>query len=156
MFSEEYKRLAKLCADVTGNTQGVTAYIDMMKSLPRGELFVRGWREDLNRLKHYRWVRNRIAHDPGCTEDNMCNPLDSQWIANFYRRIMNQTDPLALYYKATRPTYTPVVYKSPETHITEKRVSKSGWVLGFALTALLFALLTIVTVLVIMIVQKHS
>ena len=57
----------------------------------------------MKQLKHYRRVRNQIVHDPSCSEENMCNDDDVQWIVDFYARIMNQTDPLALYWKATRP-----------------------------------------------------
>ena len=39
----------------------------------------------------------------GCTEQNMCSPEDVLWLNTFYYRIMNQTDPLSLYYQATRP-----------------------------------------------------
>ena len=54
-------------------------------------------------LKLYRWVRNQISHEPGCTEQNMCDPEDELWLDEFYSRIMNQTDPLSLYHQATRP-----------------------------------------------------
>ena len=74
-----------------------------MLNLPRGTYLVTGWNEYLKTLKHYRWVRNRIVHDPGCTEENMCDPGDAVWLDNFYSRIINRTDPLALYRKATRP-----------------------------------------------------
>ena len=33
----------------------------------------------------------------------MCEYGDAQWIDDFYDRIMNQSDPLAMYRKATRP-----------------------------------------------------
>lgn len=81
----------------------VSAYIDEMLKKPNGAFYVIGWNEDLKQLKHYRWVRNQISHEPGCTEQNMCEPSDTMWLDNFYARIMNQTDPLALYYQATKP-----------------------------------------------------
>lgn len=102
-FIDSYKRLEKLCGDVLGDERRVSAYIDEMLNAPRGAYLVTGWNEDLKTLKHYRWVRNRIVHDPGCTEENMCEPGDALWLDNFCSRIMDQTDPLALYHKATRP-----------------------------------------------------
>lgn len=98
-FIDSYKRLEKLCGDVMGCDRPVTAYIDEMKATPRGAYYVAGWGSDLEMLKRYRWVRNQIAHEPGCTEMNMCEPGDAAWIDQFYRRIMDQTDPLALYEK---------------------------------------------------------
>ena len=54
---------------------GVSLYIDEMINTPVGSRYVKSWNEDLKQLKHYRWVRNQIVHEPGCTETNMCNPV---------------------------------------------------------------------------------
>ena len=35
-------------------------------------------------------------------EEDLCGPNDVLWLENFYSRIMNQTDPLALYYHLTK------------------------------------------------------
>lgn len=103
-FIDEYKWLEKLCGEMLGDTRGVTAYIEEMESTPHGVRYVRGWEDDLRQLKHYRWVRNKIVHDPGCSEENMCSYEDVQWIAEFHTRIMEQNDPLALYRRASRPS----------------------------------------------------
>ena len=58
-----------------------------------------GWDEDLKKLKHYRWIRNKIVHEPDCREEDMFTREDVEWINGFYDRVMNGTDPLALYYK---------------------------------------------------------
>ena len=102
-FIDSYKHLEKLCGEVLNDDRRVSAYIDEMLSTPRGSYYVRTWDEDLKNLKHYRWVRNQISHEPGCTEQNMCDPEDELWLDEFYSRIMNQTDPLSLYHQATRP-----------------------------------------------------
>lgn len=99
-FIDSYKGLEKLCGEIYGNNHGVTAYIDNMIASPNGSYYVSGWDEDLKQLKHYRWVRNQIVHEPGCNEENMCEPCDIQWLNNFHSRIMSQSDPLALYRKA--------------------------------------------------------
>ncbi|MBR5285492.1 MAG: hypothetical protein IKU30_01210 [Clostridia bacterium] len=101
-FLDSYKRLEKLCGEVLNDNRRVSAYIDEMLRTPNGSYYVRSWDEDLKNLKHYRWVRNQISHDPACTERNMCSPKDALWIDNFYSRIMNQTDPLSLYRTAAR------------------------------------------------------
>ena len=102
-FIESYKHLEKLCGEVLNDDRRISAYIDEMINTPRGSYLVRGWDDDLKQLKHYRWVRNQIAHEPDCTEQNMCEPSDTEWLDGFYSRIINQTDPLALYSKATKP-----------------------------------------------------
>lgn len=106
-FIDSYKHLEKLCGEVLNDDRRVSAYIDAMLSMPRGSYLVAGWNEDIKRLKHYRWVRNQIAHEPGCSEENMCEPNDVMWLDNFYSRIMNQTDPVALYHRATKPRPAP-------------------------------------------------
>lgn len=104
-FMESYKHLDKLCGEILGDNRKLSAYIDEMINLPRGPYLVAGWDDDIKQLKYYRWVRNQIAHDPNCDESNMCNPDDVEWLEDFYLRIMDQTDPLALYAQAvkTRP-----------------------------------------------------
>lgn len=99
-FIDSYKSLEKLCGEIYGNNHGVSAYIDNMIASPNGSYYVSGWDEDLKQLKHYRWLRNQIVHEPGCSEENMCEPGDIQWLNNFHSRIMSQSDPLTLYRKA--------------------------------------------------------
>lgn len=102
-FMESYKHLNKLCGEVLNDPRGVSAYIDEMQSQPRGTYLVRLWDEDLKRLRHCRRVRNQIAHEPDCSEENMCVSEDTAWLDDFYDRIMDQNDPLALYRTALRP-----------------------------------------------------
>ena len=116
-FIESYKHLDKICGEMFETQYGVSAYIEEMLNNPHGSYLVRGWDDDLKQLKHYRWVRNQIAHEPDCTEQNMCEPSDTVWLDAFYSRIMNQTDPLALYSKATkhRPAHKSAQAHKPES-----------------------------------------
>lgn len=100
-FMQSYKRLDNLCKDT--NDVGITGYIEDMERTLGGEYRVNGWKNDYYTLKHYRYVRNQIAHEEYATEENMCSQEDAEWIDGFYRRIMTQTDPLALYQKSTIP-----------------------------------------------------
>ena len=109
-FMSAYKHLDMICRDMNG--RGVSGYIDDMEANQRGSYTVQGWDSDYRQLKHYRWVRNQIAHEMNAEEDNMCTLEDTQWLENFYRRIMNCSDPLAHYaamQKATaaKPTAVP-------------------------------------------------
>lgn len=102
-FINSYKRLEKLCNEIYDSNHGISAYIDDMAKLTSASFYVFNWNDDLKQLKHYRWIRNQIAHEPNCTEENMCEYGDAQRIDDFYDRIMNQSDPLAMYRKATKP-----------------------------------------------------
>ena len=127
-FIDSYKHLEKLCGEILNDDRRVSAYIDEMLKTPNGAFYVRGWNEDLKKLKHYRFVRNQISHEPGCNEMNMCEPDDELWIENFYARIMNGTDPLALYRKATRsqtnasPKQTPPPPPPPSPTYEQPRI----------------------------------
>ena len=98
-FMEAYKRLERLCRDSLQDDRGVSAYIDEMLKTPRGATVVDTWNADLKQLKHYRHLRNQIAHDPAYTED-MCSAADEKWLKAFYKRIVEGKDPLTLYRKA--------------------------------------------------------
>ena len=101
-FMDAYKSLEKLCGEIYDDQHGVSLYIDEMLHTPDGSFYVAGWKEDLKQLKHYRWVRNQIVHEPGCTEANMCSPKDTRWLLQFHSRIRKANDPLAQYQKAKK------------------------------------------------------
>lgn len=58
---------------------------------PIGSHYVRGWDEDLKQLKHYRWMRNQIVHEPNYSEENMCEFGDAEWLNEFHSRICHKT-----------------------------------------------------------------
>ena len=99
-FMESYKHLDNLCKDMNGI--GVTGYIKDMEQEQNGGYYVAGWKNDYMQLKHYRYIRNQIAHENYANESNMCSAGDMVWLDEFYRRIMEQTDPLALCCKETK------------------------------------------------------
>lgn len=146
-FIDSYKHLEKLCGEVLNDDRRVSAYIDEMLRTPSGSYYVRTWDEDLKNLKHYRWVRNKISHEPGYTEQNMCNPEDELWLDEFYSRIMNKTDPLSLYHQATRPrlatktTFRParltLTYNYPSNYRKTARNSIDGAILTIIILLLL-------------------
>ncbi len=143
-FIDSYKRLEKLCGDVMQCDRPVTAYIDAMKATPRGAYYVFGWESDLRRLKHYRWVRNQIVHEPDCTEETMCEVGDAAWINQFYERILTQTDPLALYEKEmgrrrAAQTQRPQSSAPQVFHRQESGEKKSRKIGSIVLAILLFA-----------------
>lgn len=116
-FIDSYKRLEKLCSELLDSDRSISAYIDEMLNITDGAFHVKDWDRDLKKIKHYRWVRNRIVHEPGCTELNMCTAEDEKWIDDFYSRIINRTDPLALYRKATT--------KKPSTAVSCQSLSEA-------------------------------
>ncbi len=147
-FIESYKHLEKLCGKVLNSDKPVSAYIEEMKNTPHGVFYVRSWEEDLKKLKHYRWVRNQIAHEPGCNEQNMCQSADALWLDDFYSRMINQTDPLSLYHKTTAPRAIPKHKQSSSTSHTKTRskyskASQKLVVLAAFLSAVLLILVMI-------------
>ena len=82
------ERLNKFCEEIGGNKsvttdKAINRYIDEMENTPKGSFYVEYWKTDLEKLKHYRWVRNKISHDPDYSEENLCNSEDEEWIDSF-------------------------------------------------------------------------
>ncbi len=124
-----------------------------MVSTPHGSYIVEDWDDDLRKLKHYRWIRNKIVHDFNCSEQNMCESGDDIWIDNFYLRIINQTDPLSLYRKATcnrylensKPKYknhkySQQIYETDEPDEIDKSFEPLVWLAGILIIVLVFML----------------
>jgi hypothetical protein len=110
---------------------------------------VRDWDKDLKQLKHYSWIRNQIVHDPSCSEENMCSDADTQWIVDFHARIMNQTDPLALYRKATQPRQKQATKNAEAPNFQEqyhKNEYKSSNRFGCFITLLIVAVVAMIVI----------
>lgn len=116
-FMESYKHLDNLCKDMNGI--GITGYIKDMEQEQNGGFYVSGWKNDYMQLKHYRYIRNQIAHENYADESNMCSAGDTAWLEEFYRRIMEQTDPLALCYKETRFRSSSKLTKTKDSSATQ-------------------------------------
>lgn len=99
-FIESYKRLDNLCKDLYKSETGVTTYINNMECLTHCRYQVESWDSDYRSLKHYRHIRNQIVHDNNVTEGNSCSDYDIQWVEQFHQRVLQQTDPIALYHRA--------------------------------------------------------
>lgn len=127
-FIDSYKRLEKLCNEMYGANYGLSAYIDDMLNNPAGAKYIEDWNQTLKQLKHYRWIRNQIVHEPNCNEENMCAPDDSLWLDKFYSRILASNDPLSLYRKSGKQPSTnsseQVYFSSKVCRKHKKRVSK--------------------------------
>lgn len=115
VFFEEYKKLEKLCGDMYNSHNGVTNYIDDMKSVSWSNYrSIKNWESDLKQLMRLRHIRNNLAHNEGAFDENVCTQYDIEWLHNFYKRILNQTDPLALKYKQ------PMLHKQKKNIITQE------------------------------------
>ncbi len=145
-YMNSYKQLDNLCRDC-GYINGISDYIEDMERVYDGYM-VPGWQEDYQKLKHYRWVRNQIAHANDADEDNMCTEEDTDWIEDFRQRILDQTDPLTQYHRAKTakkqehtPTSASVIYQSND-HSSRPRNPKAQPV-GCAIYTLMALAVTI-------------
>ena len=99
---EEYKYVDSICRDMLSAEKGVTAYIEQMEATqPVVRYKIVCWDDDYRKLKHIRWLRNKIAHSTGNVE---CMPSDVAWLKAFHNRLLTQRDPLADAYRITRET----------------------------------------------------
>ncbi len=97
-FFDEYKSLDRLCKDILESENGVTEYIERMEREERGKMIVADWERDYKKLKSMRYLRNRIAHEDGINESDVCSPSDTSWVMQFQDRIMAEEDPLTVLY----------------------------------------------------------
>lgn len=82
-----------------GEDKGVTNYINDMKAVPYIEYIgINNWKNDLEQLIRMRCIRNDLAHIGGTFGEQICTQMDIDWIKDFYRRIMEQSDPMAVLY----------------------------------------------------------
>ena len=149
-FIESYKHLDKICGEMFETQYGVSAYIEEMLNNPHGSFLVRGWENDLKQLKHYRWIRNQIVHEPDCYEETMCEAGDDEWLDDFYERIINQTDPLALYLKSSKinpltKTQKESNYSPQRKKIHHKTKRSANFTLFFIILIVLIFVLLIAT-----------
>ncbi len=96
-FINAYKKLEKLCNDKYKTKHGISIYIDEMNKHKDGNKIVSSWNKDYKKLKHYRWLRNKIVHDIDANEKDLCTTNDTKWLNNFSKRMQNNKDPLSLY-----------------------------------------------------------
>lgn len=101
-FLDAYKHLEKLCGEVMQDSRKVTAYIEAMAGCPDGAKLVKGWESDLTALKHYRSIRNELAHNPDASERKLVKHADIKWVKKFYKRLKKGSDPLSLYKNRAR------------------------------------------------------
>ena len=95
-FLEEYKRLDHLCKDILSSNDGISEYIRQMEEPQYSDCrFVNTWDDDYRQLKHMRWVRNKLTHEIGTLNSDICREDDIEWVKSFYNRIINTDDPLS-------------------------------------------------------------
>ena len=102
-FLEAYKSLDKLCKETLMSDKGVTQYITEMDLAPQGKYVVSGWVRDYKQLKHLRHFRNHLVHDTNSFEEEDVCLKDTCWLNDFYQRILEGKDPIALLHLSQQP-----------------------------------------------------
>lgn len=103
IFFEKYKKLDKLCQELYGTPHGVSSYIEDMKAVPEENYrHIPDWEEDREQLIRLRHIRNQLAHTPGALEEEICTEDDIRWLRDFHKRILQQSDPVAMLYSLSK------------------------------------------------------
>lgn len=130
-FINEFKHLEKLCNEVYAQQHGVTQYIDEMTQKSRiASGVIYGWDSDLAKLKRVRHIRNNLVHESNYDIDY--DNSDIAFIRDFYNRILNQQDPLALLRRQTeriaqtkhRPRGATAAYQSSSPRIQPEQIAQ--------------------------------
>ena len=125
-FFDEYKALDNICRDIYGETSdnklGVTLYLqDMEDNSHHGKSKIPTWTSDYNHLKAAKNIRNELAHSRNSFTTDICSQEDIDFIRSFRKRILNQTDPIAMLRKQStqsRPSSTSQPKQQSQTTYT--------------------------------------
>lgn len=146
-FLEEYKHLEKLLNDVFEVQHGVSEYIKILEEKEHlGSRIVSSWMNDYYSLKHVRYIRNKITHD---SDASGCEEKDIDFVKDFYEKIMNHTDPLALLNKYNLEKQKELRQRQKEANLktnenTNDENTHKGRFLGTFLLAILAIVLFVV------------
>lgn len=96
-FLEEYKKLDSLIKYGFNSEEGVSEYLRAMDLVPYSDRRLSNtWNKDTKKLKHLRWVRNKLTHEADTMYTDFCTEEDVNDVITFYNRIVENTDPLHL------------------------------------------------------------
>lgn len=96
-FLESYIRIEKFCNEIYNEKNGVTCYIEEMKLKNVSVAQDYYWEDDLDRLKKYRHIRNKMVHEVDGFDYENCSKEDIGWLGDFYNKLMTGDDPLSRY-----------------------------------------------------------
>ena len=96
-FFEEFTKLDKLCVSVYQAEGGTLGYIEQMRSVSAVCAdTIPNWTAELEQLHRYRMVYQALAQSTEAFNEQLCGQEDLDWLRDFYNRIMDRKDPLAL------------------------------------------------------------
>ena len=113
LLVEYFGDLEQECNQIYNDTHGVTTYINEMKDLEsQGVPKVKDWSASLKRLKEIRHKRNKLSHGEISFREEWAEKEDLEFLLAFRKKVLNQTDPIALYYNQRKGTKTKKAKKS--------------------------------------------
>ncbi len=132
LLVEYFGDLEQVCNRIYNDTHGVTAYINEMRDLEtQGAQSIKGWPEALKRLKEIRHKRNKLSHGEVSFREEWAEKEDIEFLIAFRKKVLNQTDPIALYYKRRKTKSKPTRTKKSKKH--------SGCLAGVVAAVIVFA-----------------
>lgn len=106
---EVFGELEQLCNEIYKEKHGITCYIEQMKEYGSNGVYdIPNWEDCFFRLKSVRYKRNRLSHGEIAFHECCAAQEDIHFVVRFKKMILEQKDPLSLYYRAAK---TPHVMK---------------------------------------------
>lgn len=147
---DEYKSVDRICKDIYNSDKGVTTYIDNMSEVSQWEsMIIPQWEETLFALKRIRKLRNEMAHEEGAFEYADGTQGDLDWLKQFHNSLLNQTDPLCMFYQknkeqqeALKKKNISTSTKANENIIDETDSNQVDIGVGVLVVVLVFAIMT--------------
>lgn len=135
-FLQAYKELDELCKQIFypaggRNAKGISGYIEEMERC-RGGDGIEGLQEDCKRLKHLRYVRNKLVHEADSFGKSLFTEEDVRFLKRFRARVNAGRDPLTLLRKRRKVGSSPGKGRTPRRRRRKKRhgtAKSKAWLL---------------------------
>lgn len=96
-FFELFTKVDNLCIEVYQNEHGLADYVEDMRSISTYTVEdIPDWGADLFQLITLRNIRSSLVNTPGAFAEDICSQEQLEWLENFYQRILDRKDPMAL------------------------------------------------------------
>ena len=136
-FLELYKSVDNKIKNTYSNVDGISGYISFLEDSLHNNVI----KDTYYKLKHCRWVRNRLSHDVSI-DTPMATPEDIKWLSIFDKWIDYGVDPIQKYFILPQSSSNNYTQSTNSSYNTSGTYNNSGC-FGSIIIMLLIGFVTI-------------